>query len=790
MRNRTGAVGIALMMMVMGFFGLVGIFSDNATAQTWRIEIVDDTGKTGRFPSIVLDSGGNPHISYFDETNDDLMYAKWNTSSWIVEPVFSAGSVGWTSSIALDADEHPHIAFYDYFNGALMYAEWTGSDWDIQTVDSTVMTIGWHPSLVIDHLGVSHISYADATNGHLKYAKWGGLAWIREFVDSANNVGGSSSLALDSNNHPHISYYDSNNKDLKYAKWTGTAWDIIAVDSTGRVGQGTTLALDENDHPHIAYHDGSNEDLKYARWNGSRWLRESVDGPGDVGENPSLTVDNGGYAQICYYSVTNGDLRLAKWTPTAWRIEVVDGDGDVGKTSSMVLDSEGNAHLAYHDLSNGDLKYATRAHGKPSEPEGLQAVAGDSMITLTWEEPSSDGGSPIENYRIYRGTSPSGESFLTQVVNVQDYYDMGLTNGETYYYQVMSVTAAGESVLSDEASAKPAGVPDAPTGLIAMSGDSYVKLEWDAPAFDGGSPISNYIVYKGTMTGGESFLGMVASVLTYSDTSTSNGIKYYYRVSAMNQIGEGGLSGEVDAIPVGVPDAPSDLVILTGDGYANITWSAPESDGGLPITNYRLYRGTSSGGEVFLTKTGNERTYNDTNVVNGMTHFYEVSAVNGVGEGALSDEVAGTPSVLVNQIPNCTVSSPSSDEKISGISEISGLAVDGDGSIHGVEIRVDDGSWMQTNGTTSWRFYWDTKTVPNGRHTVHVRSFDGTDYSMESSISIEVRNAPMSLERPLFEETWFWAFIAMLAVIIALSGALVARKKKLKVKEGIEGDET
>ena len=57
------------------------------------------------------------------------------------------------------------------------------------------------------------------------------------------------------------------------------------------------------------------------------------------------------------------------------------------------------------------------------------------------------------------------------------------------------------------------------------------------------------------------------------------------------------------------------------------------SDGGSPITNIAIYRGTVSGNETLLTIVGIIGYYNDTQVVNGTTYYYEITAINLVGEG-------------------------------------------------------------------------------------------------------------------------------------------------------------
>ena len=89
----------------------------------------------------------------------------------------------------------------------------------------------------------------------------------------------------------------------------------------------------------------------------------------------------------------------------------------------------------------------------PSAPRALQASAGANAVNLSWQPGFSDGGSSITGFKIYRGTSPGGESLLATVGSIHSYTDAGLTNDVTYFYQLSAVNAVGEGQRSNEVSA-------------------------------------------------------------------------------------------------------------------------------------------------------------------------------------------------------------------------------------------------------------------------------------------------------------------------------------------------
>jgi fibronectin type 3 domain-containing protein len=187
--------------------------------------------------------------------------------------------------------------------------------------------------------------------------------------------------------------------------------------------------------------------------------------------------------------------------------------------------------------------------------------------------------------------------------------------------------------------------PSAPRSPVASPSSGRVTLSWSAPASDGGAAVTNYKVYRGTSSGGESLLITLGNVLTYQDTAVTNGQAYFYRISAANTAGEGSLSAEVSATPAAAttPGAPTNLAASPAKPRGvSLKWTAPANSGGSAITGYQIWRSTTSGQEAFLVAVGNVTTYKDATATSGVTYFYWVEAVNAVGAGPHSIEASAT----------------------------------------------------------------------------------------------------------------------------------------------------
>lgn len=190
-----------------------------------------------------------------------------------------------------------------------------------------------------------------------------------------------------------------------------------------------------------------------------------------------------------------------------------------------------------------------------------------------------------------------------------------------------------------------AGVPDAPAAPTGVAGDGQVRLSWSAPVANG-SPVTAYVLRAYTADSpdvpvsevvvGPQLSGVVPDLL--------NGVDHTFTVSAVNGVGESAPSPESAAVrpvaPARSPFAPTIGTATASPGSATVTWSAPSSDGGAPITGHRVtvFNGATGAQIGAVRLAGADATsLLVTGLANGQPYDFEVRAVNRLGVGEVSE---------------------------------------------------------------------------------------------------------------------------------------------------------
>ena len=148
--------------------------------------------------------------------------------------------------------------------------------------------------------------------------------------------------------------------------------------------------------------------------------------------------------------------------------------------------------------------------------------------------------------------------------------------------------------------------------------------------------------------------------LTSVVTDLTDGTAYTFTVTATNSIGTSARSDASNSVTTPtVPGAPTEVSAMPEDVLAVVSWTAPVSDGGLPITAYTV---TSAPGGVTATTTGTSVAV--TGLTNGTAYTFTVTATNAVGSSASSALSSAVTPTGVPDAPTNLSATPSDRQAI------------------------------------------------------------------------------------------------------------------------------
>ncbi|WP_284645968.1 OmpL47-type beta-barrel domain-containing protein [Paenibacillus silviterrae] len=356
----------------------------------------------------------------------------------------------------------------------------------------------------------------------------------------------------------------------------------------------------------------------------------------------------------------------------------------------------------------------------PPAPQGLQVASTKSIsVGLEW--------TPVTqaiSYGIYKAASADGPYQKVAHTSESAYTDKRLSPSTTYYYKVAATSMGGESALSGSVGVTtnpPVSVPETPAGLTAGAvTTSSFTVSWN--------PVSHaetYHVYR--KANGENGFARIGSTTSpqYTDQSVSaDRSGYSYKVSAENEMGESGLSGELElAMPL--PAIPSNLFVgLTGETFVGLIWT---SHGGA--TQYNIYR-SSAGEPAQYVGYAKVDTYYDRTVQPGVEYTYYIKGSNAAGESASSNTVTvktlGKPKDVTP--PVTTADAKSGWQNTAQVIRLT--AVDAEGSETTSYYSVDEGPF--TMGT-------EAVVSAEGVHTLRYYSIDSAgNKEAERSVTISI----------------------------------------------------
>ncbi|QKS45224.1 G-D-S-L family lipolytic protein [Paenibacillus cellulosilyticus] len=189
--------------------------------------------------------------------------------------------------------------------------------------------------------------------------------------------------------------------------------------------------------------------------------------------------------------------------------------------------------------------------------------------------------------------------------------------------------------------------PAAPAGLTVTGlTSSSVSLGWSAVA-----EAISYSVYRSDSAGSEPTLIGQAANTSYIDNAVTVGSGYSYYVSSISASGlesERSAPVSVTEIPAPQPPAtPAGVVVTDVDaGSVQLSWSL--TDG---ASSYRVLRSDAVDGTFTEVGQTSVPAYNDTSADTTKRNYYQIIAVNEVGESAASTIVSSSVYIPPTELP-------------------------------------------------------------------------------------------------------------------------------------------
>jgi hypothetical protein len=172
----------------------------------------------------------------------------------------------------------------------------------------------------------------------------------------------------------------------------------------------------------------------------------------------------------------------------------------------------------------------------------------NQMVKMSWDVIPE-----ASTYKVYNGTHYLGTG-IAQPDGKYGFNATGLTNGAQYTFTVQTLDSGDCITKTAQANATPRTVPGAPTDIAATAGNGQATVSFKAPADNGGSTITEYIV-----TSSPGSISMKGAGTPITISGLTNDMTYIFTVKAVNAAGNGESSPASNAVtPFSQPSSDSD----------------------------------------------------------------------------------------------------------------------------------------------------------------------------------------------------------------------------------------
>ena len=375
------------------------------------------------------------------------------------------------------------------------------------------------------------------------------------------------------------------------------------------------------------------------------------------------------------------EIALASTGPVAGKLLVIFDSGGAGDLATKATRDKLTLNVGGQALNFGDATYAAATRtlewestaltwtagtdvaleiveAPPNAPTNVLA-SGNAELTVTWDAPDG-GGSAITGYTVqWKSGTQNYNTTRQATVTTTTHTIPTLTNDTTYTLRVKATNANGDSGWT-ETTATPLSGP----GVASVTVDqaSITQTLADVTVTVANLQNTSHTVYLRYRVEGGSWPAAAnqstptsGTAVTFTLSGLTGNTDYEVEASLDSTFASGVKTATFTTSPT-KPGKTRSVSIAIGNGWFNISWVAPQNDGGSAITAYKVQwkSGSQSFGDPSREHTAgaSSRTKAITGLTNGTEYTVRVIAVNAVGDGPPSSEKTATPKGPPDAPPN------------------------------------------------------------------------------------------------------------------------------------------
>jgi hypothetical protein len=345
-----------------------GIFVKRWDGTNWQQlgTLLDiSNNKTAREPKIVLNSAGNPVVTWTEQvgTSTNIYVKRWNGTSWVQLGTFldvDANQGSQFPSLALDNSGNPTVSWVE---GIDVYVKrWNGTNW-VQ-LGSVVLSNSDYSDIVIDATGNPIVT--GISGGYVYVKRWNGSTWVQLGTAPLNVVNVDSAyaprIALDGAGNPLVTWTESAGlKNTIYVKrWRDNKWSLFGPNPVNKtpVGFAPSISIVNGNYA-ISWVSGERK-VYVHRYAINAWqplgaaLDNTISNDAKFTSITRTSSDRPIVAWTEQISASDYNVYVKEWLGTAWKsLGTVDKvAGNFTTSASIAMRSDNRPVVAFTESSN------------------------------------------------------------------------------------------------------------------------------------------------------------------------------------------------------------------------------------------------------------------------------------------------------------------------------------------------------------------------------------------------------------------------------------------------------